>query len=97
MEFEHDFYTLIERVQSSTNLIDKDMDVRDAFGILRSCRRGFTCHAKNMRLPEELLKAMNRWRAEANSQTGAPRLDLPDTYSTLEALKPLFLQITESF
>jgi hypothetical protein len=35
-EFEHDFFTLIERVQSLMELIDKNMDVREAFGILRS-------------------------------------------------------------
>jgi hypothetical protein len=47
-EFEHDFFSLIERVQSSTDLLDQAMDVRDSFGILRSLRRGFTSHAKNM-------------------------------------------------
>jgi hypothetical protein len=35
-EFEHDFFTLIERVQLLTELIDKNLDVREAFGILRS-------------------------------------------------------------
>jgi hypothetical protein len=96
-EFEHDFFTLIERVQSSTSLIDKDVDVRDAFGILRSLRRGWTSHAKNMGLPEDWINAMNRWRTEANSQTGAPHLDMADVYASLDSLKPLFLRITLSF
>jgi hypothetical protein len=89
-EFEHDFFTLIKRVQSSTALLDKDMDVRDSFGILRSLRRGFTSHAKNMRLPEEWINVMNRWRTEATSQTGAPRLDMADVYAALESLKPFY-------
>jgi hypothetical protein len=96
-EFEHDFFMLLERVQSSTDLIDKDLDVRDAFGILRSLRRGWTSHAKNMGLPEDWINAMNRLRTEANSQTGAPRLDMADVYASLDSLKPLFLQITLSF
>jgi hypothetical protein len=78
-------------------LLDKDMEVRDSFGILRSLRRGFTSHAKNMRLPEEWINVMNRWRTEANSQTGAPRLDMADVYAALESLKPLLLSITQSF
>jgi hypothetical protein len=72
-EFEHDFFTLIERVQSLMELIDKNLDVSEAFGILRSLRWGFTSHAKNMELPGEWIDMMNRWRTEANSKTGAPR------------------------
>jgi hypothetical protein len=42
----HDFFTLIEHVQSLTNLFDKDMDIHHAFGILRSMPPAFTSHAK---------------------------------------------------
>jgi hypothetical protein len=35
-EFEHDFFTLIEHVQSLANVIDKDVDVWDASKIFRS-------------------------------------------------------------
>jgi hypothetical protein len=98
MEFEHDFYTLLERVQSGSGLMDKDINVREDFGILRLSRRSFTCHAKNMLVPEEWINALNRWTTEANSQTGVPRLlDMSDVYSTLDALKPLFLRITQLF
>jgi hypothetical protein len=96
-EFEHDFYTVLGRVQATTNLIDKEMDVTEDFGLPRSLRRGLTAHARNMGVSAEWIKAMNRWRSELGSQTGAPRLDMPDTYSALEALKPLFLRITRSF
>ena len=96
-EFEHDFFTLIERVQSLTDLIDKNLDVREAFGILRSLHRGFASHAKNMELPGEWIDMMNRWRTEANSKTGAPRLDMSDVYASLESLKPLLLRITQWF
>jgi hypothetical protein len=58
-ELEHDFFTLIEPVQLSTVLLDKDMGVRDLFGILRLLRQGFMSHAKNMRLPEEWINEMN--------------------------------------
>jgi hypothetical protein len=45
-EFEHDFFTLIQQVQSSTDFIDPDMDGRDAFDIIKSLRRGFTSFIK---------------------------------------------------
>jgi hypothetical protein len=32
-EFEHDFYTVLGRVQATTNLIDKEMDVTEDFGL----------------------------------------------------------------
>jgi hypothetical protein len=44
-EFANDFYVLLERMQVHTDLIDKEMDVRDAYGLSRSSRRGFTSHA----------------------------------------------------
>jgi hypothetical protein len=70
-KLEHDFFTLIKRVKSFT-------DLQDAFGILRSLRRGFTSHAKNIEFPDEWINMMNRWRTERNCQTGAPRLDMVD-------------------
>jgi hypothetical protein len=91
-EFVHDFFTLIERgVQSLTDFIDKDTNGREACGVLRSLRRGFTAHAKNMELPGEWIDMMNRWRrAEANSRTGAPHLDMSDVYAPLESITQWF-------
>jgi hypothetical protein len=96
-EFEHDFFTLIERVQLLTELIDKNLDVREAFGILRSLWRGFTSHAKIIELPGDWIDMMNRWRTEANSKMGEPRLDMVDVYAFLESLTPLQLRITQWF
>jgi hypothetical protein len=46
-EFENDFFVLLDRVQAHTLHIDKEMDVRDAYRIMRSSRRGLTSHSKN--------------------------------------------------
>jgi hypothetical protein len=90
-EFEDNFFTVLEKVQATTDLIGDDVDVRDVFGIARSERRGVTAHARNMEVPIELLNAVNRWRKEANSATGNPHLDMMDVYTTLEALLPTVL------
>ena len=96
-EFENDFFVLIERVQAQTLHIDKEMDVRDAYGIMRSSRRGLTSHSKNMGIPEEDLKAFNRWRSEIKTGNGgAGRLDMPDLYATLKSLTPALLRFTRA-
>jgi hypothetical protein len=35
-ELKHDFFTVLERVQSKTKVIDQEMDIREKFGIMRS-------------------------------------------------------------
>jgi hypothetical protein len=59
LEFEDDFYLVLEKVQGTTNLISKDIDVRAEYGISRSTRRGVTAHARNMEVPTELVNAVN--------------------------------------
>ena len=96
MEYEHDFFKVIEKVQSTTDLITDDVDVREAYGILRSLRRSVTAHARNMGVPKDLINAINRWRKEANSSTGAPRLDMDEVYAELDALIPLMLRYSRA-
>jgi hypothetical protein len=93
MEFENDFYTILEKVQSSTNLIGEEVCIRDEYGILRSLRRGVTAHAKNMEVGETLVNGINRWRSE---EKGAMRLDMADLYTTLEALLPTVLRYSRA-
>jgi hypothetical protein len=95
-EFEDDFFTVLEKVQATTDLIGDDIDVREDYGISRSERRGVTAHARNMDIPIDLLNANNRWRKEANSATGNPRLDMMDVYTTLEALLPTVLRFSRA-
>ena len=96
LEFEEDFLKILERIQATTDLIPNDMDVRDAFGISRSTRRGVTAHARNMDVKTELIYAINRWRKESNSSTENPTMDMADVYTTLEALIPTVLRYSRA-
>jgi hypothetical protein len=96
MEFEDDFYTVLERVQETTDLISKEICVRDVYGLSRSLRRGVTAHSKNMRIDKELRDAINRWGKEANTKLGVARLDMGDTYTTLESIMPLILEFSRA-
>jgi hypothetical protein len=96
MEFEEDFFKVLERVQDTTDLIPQEMCVRDAYGISRSLRRGVTAHSKNMRVDKELRDAINRWGKEANTKLGVARSDMGDTYTTLESIMPLILEFSQA-
>jgi hypothetical protein len=90
-EFQDDFFTLLEKVQATTNFIPADVDVRNDYGILRSLRRGVTSHARNMGVDESLLHLFNRWRTAMKNSSGIENLDMADTYSKLETLIPALL------
>jgi hypothetical protein len=93
-EFENDFFTLLEKVQATTNLFPEECVIRDECGIARSLRRTVTAHARNMGIHTDTVNAINRWRKEFGSKTDNPRLDMQDVYTTLESLLPTHLQFS---
>ena len=99
MEFEEDFYTALERIQESTDLIPKEDDIRDLYGIMRSGRRGATAHAMNMNIPADDINAFNRWGTELSAQTSGrkPRLDMLKTYAAYKAIRPSLLRFSRSY
>jgi hypothetical protein len=48
MEFENDFFTVLEKVLSTTELFPMEFVIRDECGIARSLRRSVTAHARTM-------------------------------------------------
>jgi hypothetical protein len=94
VEFEDDFYRIIERIQDTTDLISPEVDVRSEYGLPRTTRRTATAHARNMRLPKDLMDAIHRWGKEMNAKTGVPRLDMQDTYTTIDSIAPLILEFS---
>jgi hypothetical protein len=96
LEFEDNFYKVLERVQDTTKLISKELCVQDMFGSSRSLRQGVTAHSKNMRIDKELRDAINRWGKEANTKLGVARLDMGDTNTTLESIMPLILEFSRA-
>ena len=96
VEFEDDWYNVLEKVQRDTDLIDKDLDLRDKAGILRSLRRGVTAHAINMRVDTDLTRAINRWRTEKKNGDKKPKYEMIDRYADLGALKPTYLRFSQA-
>ena len=69
--------------------------MREAYGILRSLRRGVTSHVLNLDMDERLFKSINRWRDEM-SALGSVWLDIVDVYAKLESIRALVLRFSGS-
>ena len=76
-------------------MINKALDSCEAYGLFRSIRRGGASHALNMDVDDKLVKAINRWRDEMNSEV--PNLDMPGTYSRLDTIRPMRLLYSFGF
>ena len=96
-EWEFDFYNLLEIIQETTNTIQNSVEVREAYGILRSGRRGATVHARNMGVKKDIIEAVHRWQREAMGAGYGIRLDLIDVYTALDALSPTLLKYSQAF
>jgi hypothetical protein len=91
-EYANDFFTVLEKVQTTTDFIPSDLVIRDECGISRTIRRSLTAHARNMDISPDLINAVNCWRKEASSDTRSPWLDLADVYTSLESILPTTLR-----
>jgi hypothetical protein len=89
------FYTCLEHVQvTRPDLIEADIDVREDYGLSRSCRRGVTTHARNIGIPEGVIQANNRWRKEESARGGRPWLTMQDYYTDVRQSLSLLLKFS---
>ena len=95
VEFEDDWYSTLEQVQTRSRHIEDRIDLRREAGILRSLRRGVTSHALNMKVSETLIRAINRWRKERGG-TKKGGLPMIDHYAELTTLKKTYLGFSEA-
>jgi len=96
MEFEDDFFKVLEMIQSTTKLIEPTVDLREEAGICRSLRRGVTSHTTNIGMREQLQRAINRWRKEINGPANRGGLEMVDRYAELNSLKPTYLGFSKA-
>jgi hypothetical protein len=89
------FYSSLEHIQvTRPDLIDRDVDVREDYGLSRSCRRGVTTHARNVGIHTDVIQANNRWRAEESARGGRPWLTMQDYYTDVRQSLPLLLKFS---
>ena len=95
VEYEDDWYSILEQVQNRSRHIEDRMDVQKEAGILRSLQRGVTLHALNMKVSKTLVQAIKWWRKERG---GANKGGLPmvDHYAELTTLKKTYLAFSNA-
>jgi hypothetical protein len=94
-KFAEGFYTCLKHVQTSRpDLINQDVEVREDYGLSRSCRRGVTTHARNVGVDPDVVNANNRWRIEESARGGRPWLTMQDYYTEVRQSLPLLLKFS---
>ena len=66
-DYRTDIFTKLEKIQTTTNLIDEDCNVWDDYGVQRSGRRFFTTRCTNKRVPKHEVELQCRWQADRAS------------------------------
>ncbi len=56
-EFELDFFTVLQKVQTTTDLFPADLRISEECGIGRTLRRTVTAHARNMGIDRDFVRA----------------------------------------
>jgi hypothetical protein len=88
-------FSCLEHIQvARPDLIDKDIDVREDYGLSRSCRQGVTTHARNVGVHTDVIQANNRWRREEIARGGRPWLTMQDYYTDVKQSLPLLLKFS---
>jgi hypothetical protein len=86
----------LERVKDVDERTDflglKDHNVREDFSINRSFRRGSTAHARNMKVPVDVVEVQNRWRKFERAKGKRARLSMIENYSDIEQLVPTLIR-----
>ncbi len=68
-KFQEPFYSCLEYVQTTRpDLINPELEIREEYGISHSARMGVTTHARNMKGPDNVIEANNRWRKEESAR-----------------------------
>jgi hypothetical protein len=87
---------ILDRLQevqnSSTDLIPRDVNVHEYYGIVRSFRWGATTQARNAGVAENDINAMNLWRTADQAKGVKPRAKMPDHYSDIRQMVPTLLR-----
>jgi len=85
----------LHTVQSNhPELIPKEVNVYEEYGISRSFCRGATTQARNQKVAENDINLINRWRQVEGAQGHQPKLQMQDHYSEIRQMVPSLLRFS---
>jgi hypothetical protein len=90
---------ILERLQmiqdGHPELIPRDVQVLEEYGISRSFRQGATWEAWARGIYPDVIDLTNRWRNFESAQGRRPRLSMRDHYSDIRLLIPALVQFSQ--
>jgi hypothetical protein len=96
-EYEWDILCELERIQrDKPEVISKNVNVMEEFGVSRSFRRGSDTHAINQGLSTLVIECNNRWRSLEMAHGKAPSLRMIHHYSDIQQLLPTLLEYSKA-
>ena len=97
MDYEEQFMEVLLQVQvSAPGVIPSDLDVREAYGISRSGRRGVTTHLRNQNLSEPDIELNQMWRkTELNVGRSFQPSKMLAYYTEIAQSLPTLLRFTQ--
>jgi hypothetical protein len=91
---------LLDRLQEIQNsyedLIPKEVNVHEEYGLARSFRRGATTQARNAGVSENDINAMNRWRSSEQAKGYKPKAKMQDHYSEIRRMVSTLLRFSQA-
>lgn len=91
-DYREDIFTRLEQVQATTNLIDPECNVWDAYGVQRSGRRFLTTHATNKGVPTHYIELQMRWSTDRAKGERSVQRSMIHLYSEVRNMKESLIQ-----
>jgi hypothetical protein len=94
-DFAEEVFRQLGEIQRTTELIPKELDVYEAYGLARSFRRGATTQATNKGVKDSDINWANRWKAGTQSQTKTSG-DMRERYADEQLMLESFLRFSSA-
>jgi hypothetical protein len=92
---------ILDRLHSiqgtNPDLISKEVNVYEDYGISRSFRWGTTTQVHNKKVDKNDINAMNRWRAAEGAKGRRPCMRMQDHYSDIRQMVPVLLRFSSAW
>jgi len=95
-DFEEDVYSLLEEIQADVGLglIPQGIEIREAYGLARSFRRGATTRAENKGVDGPLIDYFNRWKESKDGSEPYFQGDMRTHYADQRQMVEKFLKFS---
>lgn len=96
-DYRTNIFGKLEMIQQNTNLIEKDVDVWEEYGVQRSGRRFFVTECQVRKIPQSVIEAQCRWRTERTKGKQRVARSMMQLYSEVRNMKSVLIQPSKAF